>query len=260
MSTAAGSPTLQGLRVLITRPAHQAEGLARLLAARGADVVRLPMQAIEPTRQPQQAARLMAAAREAYAWIFTSANAVRFAAQLDSGVWPQRLLAIGTATATALAGLGRGVPQAPDTFSGEGLLELPDLQQLAGQRLLVVTGAGGLGALAAALQARGAEVEVAEVYRRVPLPHAEDAVLGALRGTQAIVATSGEGLEQLVRLTPAASQPTLFKKQLAVPSQRVVEKALELGFQRPPLVPEQVSDTAFVHCLQQWHSALPPKA
>lgn len=244
---------LAGLRVLVTRPAHQAEGLCRLLAARGAQVVRLPVQAIEPARQSAQVARQLAAARDYDGWIFTSANAARFAAQLDAGVWP-RLWAVGSATAGALASLGRAAQAPENAFSSEGLLQLPELEG-AGRRWLVVTGADGPGLLAAGLRERGATVEVAEVYRRVPLPHLPEAVVTALRGTSAIVSTSAEGLEQLLRLTPEANRPRLLRTQLAVPSQRVVEKALELGFQRPPLVPDQVSDPAFVRCLEQWHAS-----
>ncbi|HUP91505.1 MAG TPA: uroporphyrinogen-III synthase [Solimonas sp.] len=247
------SRPLAGLRILVTRPAQQTEALSRLLAARGAEVVRLPMQAIEPARQAQQAAERMAQARDFDGWIFTSANAVKFAAALDAGVWP-RLLAVGGATAAALTALGREAQVPADEFSSEGLLALPELQASPGRRWLVVTGADGPGQLAEALRARGATVEIAEVYRRVALPHTEDAVLGALRGTQAIVATSAEGLEHLVHLTPEARRPGLLRKQLAVPSRRVVEKALELGFHYPPLVPEQVSDPAFVRCLEQWHA------
>lgn len=249
------SATLAGKRILITRPAAQAEALRRLLQARGATVVQLPLLTIEPARQPALAARALQTSRDFDCWIFTSTNAVKFATQLDGGVWPAALVAIGAATATALQALGREALAPAGGYSSEGVLSLPLFAEPAGKRVLVVTGAGGLDLIAPELARRGVSVERAEVYRRVPLPHAPERVLAALRGTQAIVLTSLEALDQLLRLTPEASQAALKRKQLVVPSQRVVEKALELGFSAP-LVPDQVADAAFVRCLEQWaHSA-----
>src|SRR6185369_16623009 len=93
--------------------------------------------------------------------------------------------------------------------------------------------------------ARGASVERAEVYRRVALPYPAEAVVAALRRTDVAIVTSGQALEQLVRLTPAESPKLLLKKRLVVPSTRMLEKARELGFTQPPQVAEPVSDAGF---------------
>ncbi len=53
---------------------------------------------------------------------------------------------------------------------------------------------------------------------------------------------------------PSARRPALLDLQLVVPSRRVVEQAARLGFKRSPLVPEQVSDTAYLKCLEQWYA------
>jgi len=242
---------LAGLTVLVTRPAEQADALCLLLEARGARVQRLPLLTTEPARAAPALLQRFDQHRSAEGWIFTSANAVRHARRLDPGAWPARLYAVGAATAAALAELGCSALIPPRTFSGEGLLEHRSLQQVAGQRFLVVTGADGLGHIVDGLQARGAAVEVAEVYRRVALPHAPAQLEALLRPSQAILLTSGEALAQLWRLTPVPLQPELLGKRLAVPSARVVEQALALGFE-PPLLPEQVSDAAFVRCLEHW--------
>lgn len=249
--------TLARLRVLVTRPAAQAEPLCQLLAARGAEVVRLPLQAIEPARQPHLAQKLLQQERDAQAWIFTSVNAVRFARQLDAGVWP-RCLAVGAATAAALTQLGAVTVTAAGS-SSEALLALPELQDIAGRRYLIVSGEDGLDLLRSGLRARGALADKAAVYRRVDLPHAPAAVAQALRGVQAIVITSGEALERLLQLAPAAGRARLLRTQLVVPSQRVVELAQRLGFLLPPLRPESVADAAYVRCLEDWRAAgLPP--
>jgi uroporphyrinogen-III synthase len=234
---------LAGVRVLVTRPAHQAEQLCRLIEGAGGTAVRLPLLTIEPSTRAAEARRLLAAPREL--WILTSANAVRHALPLI-GDWPPRLAAIGPATAAALAAAGQDASRPLTGSSSEALLALPELQQIAGRLILVVTGEGGLQLLEQGLAARGALVERAEVYRRVPLPYPPDAVAAALRRSDVVLVTSGESLEHLVRLTPEGARASLLRKPLVVPGARVVEKARELGFSQPPRVAEPMSDAALV--------------
>lgn len=238
------SGALAGVRVLVTRPAHQAEGLCRLIEAEGGTAVRLPLLTIEPRANPADAQRLLAAGHDL--WIFTSANAVRHALPLIGGRFPARLAAVGPATANALAAAGGASATTPLAgASSEALLALPELGQIPpGARVLVVTGEEGLRALEDGLAARGARVERAEVYRRVPLPYPPEAVAAALRRSDVIVATSAQSLAHLVRLTPPEARKALLKKPLVVPSARVVETARELGFTQPPRVAEPVSDAA----------------
>ena len=90
--------------MLSTRPAAQGHTLVALLNARGAVASELPLFRIAPVGDPTAQRAQLAAARSASAWIFTSANAARRAAALDTGSWPS-LLAIGAATARTLAEL-----------------------------------------------------------------------------------------------------------------------------------------------------------
>lgn len=78
----------------------------------------------------------------------------------------------------------------------EALLALPELGAVRGQRILIVRGEGGRTLLADTLAARGAQVDHAVVYRRLPLPPD----LAALRQSGAItfVITSSEALRVLV--------------------------------------------------------------
>ncbi|MDD3764432.1 MAG: uroporphyrinogen-III synthase [Nevskiales bacterium] len=246
--------TLAGLHVLVTRPADQAESMCRLLLAHGAEVSRLPIQAIEAVRQPQQAARRLQQGRDALTWIFTSVNAVRFARQLDQGVWPGDCIAVGKATAAALAQLGVTAVAPDDAQTSEGVLRLPLLDDVSGRRILLVTGEGGRQLMQSTLAARGARVERVEVYRRVDLPHDAEAVANAVAAADVALLTNGESLRRLAELMPSARRPALLDLQLVVPSRRVVEQAARLGFKRSPLVPEQVSDTAYLKCLERWYA------
>lgn len=235
--------TLKGVRVLVTRPAHQAENLCRLIEAEGGSAVRLPLLTVEPSAHAAEARKRLAAGHDC--WIFTSANAVRHAQPLAAGPWPERLAAVGPATAAAIAAAGHAGAAVPLTgASSEALLALPEFQQVRGLRVLLVTGEGGRDLLERELAARGAAVERAEVYRRVPLPYPPEAVAAALRKSDVIIVTSGQALEHLFRLVPEASRAALLKKPVVVPAARVVEKAGELGFTRPPRVAEPMSDAA----------------
>ena len=236
------SGTLQGLRILVTRPAQQAEKLCRLIEAEGGVALRLPLLSIEPTAHPATARERLAAGYDV--WIFTSANAVRHASALTSGAGPQRIAAIGPATAAAIAGLGHGSALTGLGADSLALLELPEFQEVQGKRILIVTGEHGLNVLERELAARGAVVARAEVYRRVPLPYPPEAVVGALRKCDVVVITSGESLTQLVRITPEESRKLLLKKMLVVPSARVVEQARALGFTQPPREVTSMSDAA----------------
>jgi uroporphyrinogen-III synthase len=238
-----GEGVLAGRRILVTRPAHQADNLCRLIEAEGGTAVRLPLLTIEPVASPAEAQRRLAAGHDL--WIFTSVNAVRHALPLAGGRLAASLAAIGPATAAALAAAGGAVAATPLAgASSEALLEQPELRDVAGKRILVVTGAEGLELLERTLRERGATVERAEVYRRVALPYPPETVLAALRRADVLVVTSGQALEHLVRLTPEEARKSLWRKALVVPSARMVEKARDLGFLQPPRVAEPVSDAA----------------
>lgn len=249
-------PTLAGLRVLVTRPAHQAEPLRRMIEERGGEAPVMPLLTIE-SAYSDAAARILEDALGFDGWVFTSANAVRYAAELESGSWPT-LYAVGSATAQALAEAGHAgalVPLAGS--SSEGLLALPALQALAGRRYLIVTGEGGRSLLADTLRERGAEVETVALYRRRPVEYDAARVTAEIDMADVIVLTSGGSLEHLWRLTPVAARAGLTRCKLVVPSPRVVEKALELGF-AAPLVPDEVADAAIVRSLELWRE--PPAA
>ena len=251
------SGSLAGLGVLVTRPAHQADGLCQAIEDAGGRALRLPLLEIVPAPDPKTVAARLDAARGADWWIFTSANAVREAVRLDNGAWP-RLAAAGAATAEALCAAGREAMLVPAGSDGTpGLLAAPELAAPAGRRILIVTGADSLPALAAGLRARGAQVDVAEVYRRLPVAHPPAAVAAALAPAAVAIVSSSEALQQLFHLAPPPLRARLLDLQLALPSARVVEKARELGFARTPLLPARVSDSAWLELLQRWRLDAP---
>jgi uroporphyrinogen-III synthase len=246
---------LQGLRVWVTRPEHQAEALCGLIEAQGGKAVRLPLLSIQPPQDPAAAHQLLARVAD-FDWvIFTSINAVQNGVALAPGTarWPTRRVCIGAGTAHALeeAGLGKGL--APDSgSSSEDVLALPPLQSLRGQRVLLVKGEGGRDLLPRVLGSRGALVEQVEVYRRVPAEIKPKQLETLVSGIDAIVVTSGEALEHLAGL--ASQRSALFAAQLVVPSRRVVQLAQDLGFICTPLIPAHISDQDILDTLHDWHA------
>lgn len=247
---------LKGLRVIVTRPDLQAGNLTLLLEAQGAEAARLPLFAIEASGDDDATRRILQAHRDDDAWIFTSANAVRYAAEIDEreAGWPT-LFAVGGATAAALAKAGHPGAISPEQHaSSETLLQLPQLRDAAGKRYLIITGEDGRDLIATELGARGARVETLSLYRRRPVEYDEMRIEAEIAMADVIVITSGETLDRLWRLTPEALRSTLLALQLVVPSPRVLEKARALGF-TAPLLPETVSDDAIVRCLSNWRKS-----
>lgn len=248
------APSLAQLRVAVTRPAAQAESLCMLLEQHGAEVLRLPLQRIEALPSSAALEHALQQARSADQWIFTSANAVRHA-RGRLGAAPKPTIAVGPATAAALAAQGdESVTQPADEHNSEGVLALPQLQQVRGQQIALISGVGGRDMIEQTLRARGASVERIAVYRRVDVSYAPLQLETLLAPVQAIVITNGEALQRLAAAMTGAARAALLEKQLVVPSRRVVEQASQLGFTVSPLIPERLLDAACLQCLERWWS------
>lgn len=167
---------LFGQRVLVTRPAHQNDEMARLLRDEGAEPVTVPAIRILPPAEPGP---LEEAVREIsrYRWIvLTSANGVRalFEEIERQGkdaraLGGAKICAIGPATAEACAGYGVRPDVMPEEFRGEGAAEAvidaePDL---ATARVLLPRAEVAREALPELLREAGAEVDVTPAYRTV---------------------------------------------------------------------------------------------
>jgi uroporphyrinogen-III synthase len=161
---------LEGLRIVVTRPEHQAEELAGPLRERGAEVLLLPVIAIAPPADPR-ALELAAAQADRFDWlVFTSANAIgAFVAALGRapGEVQARIATVGAATRTVAERAGFAVSLTPERYVAEALVESFAREELAGQRILIPSAAVTRDVVAPALRARGATVDVVEAYRNV---------------------------------------------------------------------------------------------
>lgn len=249
-------PTLHGLGVLVTRPKHQADTLCRLIEDHGGIAIRWPTLVIAAPRDPAPALALFDRLAAYDLAIFTSANAVEWAlpAIRERGGIPDRLdiAAIGQASGRALArhGIDRCL-QPGDDFSSEGLLALPRLREVAGQRIAIVCGEGGRELLVETLSARGAWVDRAEVYRRErPAPANIEGLLARWKRGEigAVTVTSGENLRNLFDMLGVAGQDYLCDTPLIVVSDRIRRIATEYGCRRL-LLARDAGDDAIVAAL-----------
>jgi uroporphyrinogen-III synthase len=231
---------LNGAHVLVTRSAHQAENLSRLITEQNGVAVRFPTLAIVAVDDFCTIQNTLADL-DRYQWlVFVSANAVTMHSYYsDSGKMDQfksvRIAAIGKATAQALALAGLPVDLVPESgYTSEALLAMPQMQQMKGQYCLIVRGEGGREELAATLRSRGANVEYLEVYKRT-IPNVDSSQLSLLLAQDkldVITVTSGEALQNLLIMLEEKHHHQLFEVPLVVVSNRIRQIAADMGFKR----------------------------
>lgn len=221
---------LNNLGVLVTRPLHQSQELCRLIQSNGGCPILFPAIAIEPINNPELVQKLFSKSWNIV--IYTSPNAVQFAANLNFTVQANSIVAIGTATANTLNKVlnckSNFIPERQDS---EGLLNLPILMQPKDQTILIVRGIGGRTLLNETLTARGALVSIAEVYQRsLPKFNVEPMVARWKQEIQIVIATSGEILDNLLLLVGSNGRSKLLNTPLITISERLCYYAKELGF------------------------------
>ncbi len=245
---------LSGQKVLVTRPEHQSAALIKAIEQAGGEAVSFPVLAIAPSIRLDQAKQKWQQL-SGYQWIvFISANAVNYMADMLGGKieLPEAMnvAAIGKATAAALMQHGIAVDLMPlNGYNSETLLQMPEWQDLTGQKVMIVRGEGGREKLAQTLKQRGAETDYMEVYRRIK-PASDNRKIKTLlerNDLSAIVLMSGEAVQNLC--TMLNPDDTLRSIPVVVISARIAEIAAGLGFRRV-LVSQDVSEQAIVDTLK----------
>lgn len=252
--------TLQGVGVLVTRPAHQSENLCTLLHQQGANPIVFPVMEIADAEDQSTLLAIIDQLDRFDIAIFISANAVGKAMNLIQGrrnlPAALKLAAVGRSSAKALERHGRAADIVPaQRFDSEALLAMPELIEVAGKRIVIFRGDGGRELLADTLQQRGADVVYAECYRRVkPEADTGELLYRWARGEISIVVlTSGEGMRNLFDMLGNLGQQWLRKTPMVVMSERLRALAQELGVNAEVLVPDEASDQAVVDTLTAWH-------
>ncbi len=236
--------TLPRIRsLLITRPAGLAEGLAAGLRAIGVEPVILPLIEIAPAPDLVSLATALSCLTDCQWAIFVSPSAVRMGLaavheHLEGFPGSVRLAGVGEGSAKPLReALGRAVLTPVEGADSEGLLACPEMQAVAGQRVMLFRGVGGRTLIADTLAARGATVMHAVCYERRRLRPDISALhlrwrTGGMEGrggVDAVSVTSTEILDQLVRVMGEAGLALLQTTPLFVPHPRIAAAARAYG-------------------------------
>jgi uroporphyrinogen-III synthase len=251
---------LSGRTVLVTRPAHQAVALAQAIRAAGGTAFEFPALGVEAVSLDELSVPLARLA-EADIAVFISPNAAQFgmAAIRASDALPGaiRVFAVGPGTARALQAQGVSGVITSNGQDSEALLALPQLQDVAGKRVVIVRGVGGRVLLAETLRKRGAQVDLMECYRRLR-PQADAAPLLArwqVGGIDAVTVTSAETLHNLAALLGEAGMPLLAATPLFAPHEKIAEAARRFGIAH--VVATSGGDDGLVDGLVNWFRNTP---
>lgn len=249
------TPPLAGRTVLVTRPARQAEALVQAIRVAGGEAFEFPALDVEALSLDALSEPLARIA-EADIAIFISPNAAQFGmtAIRAGGTLPQvvEVFAVGPGTARALQAQGVGGVITPDGQDSEALLALPQLNAVAGKRVVIVRGVGGRALLADMLTARGAHVTFMECYRRVRPPADAAPLLARWQagGIDAVTVTSAETLHNLAALLGETGMPLLAATPLFAPHEKIAEAARRFGIARVIATPG--GDDGLVDGLVNW--------
>jgi len=235
---------LAGRRIVVTRPAGQCAHLVQLIRAAGAEPVLFPLLEILDVPDLQLLRAMADRLDEFDLAIFVSPNAVEKGLDVVNSrrSWPARLrvATMGPGSERELRRHGFGHVIAPaGRFDSEALLELPELRDVAGRRVVIFRGDGGRELLGDTLMARGAVIEYAACYRRVR-PRANASVLLGLwkqNRLDALTISSSEGLANLDEMIDIEGREHLKKTPLFAPHERIAGKARALGVETVVLTP-----------------------
>ncbi len=249
--------SLAGRHVAVTRPAGQAAHLATALSEQGAIPVFYPVLEI---RDLEDVAPVLDAAIRLDTYdlaVFVSPNAIEkaLALILPRRAWPcaLRVAALGKSSERELARHGiHDVISPPLRFDSEALLDLPELTDVRGRRIIIFRGDGGRELLGDTLKVRGATIDYVTCYRRTQ-PQLDPAPLLKLweeGRLDAVTLTSSEGLRNFHNMLGRLGQAWLKKTPAFVPHQRIAEQAQALGLDR--VIPTDPGDDGLMAGLMQY--------
>lgn len=230
---------LSNRRILVTRPAGQAESLCTAISACGGEAVRFPVLQISAPSDTGQLAAACDALDEFDVAFFVSPNAIQYALDyvLARRSWPARLAVatVGESSARALHERGfQSVISPSSGFDSESVLALPEFseQAIQGRSVVIFRGDGGRELLGERLIELQARVTYVCCYRRSrPELDPEPIVRLARQGClDAITLTSSEGVRNFVDMLGTGGLSVLRAVPVFVPHPRIAEFARAGGF------------------------------
>lgn len=250
---------LNGLGVLVTRPAHQAAELVTLIEQAGGTAVRFPTVEIAPPADPAALLDLLERLNDFDLAIFISRNAVEQTfgwLRARRRAWPAGLpvAAVGPASGRALTQAGVPEVLVPQSgFDSESLLALPAMKDVARKRVVIFRGDGGRELLAKTLKQRRAAVTYAQCYRRLrPVADVAPLVDAWRTGRIHIVSvTSTQGLRNLYDMLGETDRGWLLHTPVVTVSKAQAAECRRLGFSQDVLV-ATAGDVAILETIKTW--------
>ena len=198
---------LQGKRILVTRPEHQAAEIISLLKGHGAEVYPVPLIKIVPVGDNAGIKSRMKAL-SSYDWvIFTSVNGVdlflKAARRYKVGLGllkARKFAAIGRKTADVLENAGIPVSLVPKDFVQESLAEELIRRVPRDARLLLINAEGSRPVLQKSLIDAGLNVDALGLYKAAPVVenHARVKTMLAKKELDAVMLTSSSCVDSFV--------------------------------------------------------------
>lgn len=227
---------LTGQRLWVTRPDNQSARLLQLLTEAGARPVALPLLGIAVPLDTTPLDTALEKLAQFDLAIFVSPSALEMTLAALHQPWPAQLpvAVIGPGSQRLAATLGlNNIICPPTQFDSEGLLALPELQDMRNKKVLILRGNGGRDTLPTGLAARGAEVQLVSAYRRLPPAFGAARLADELgQGCDGIIISSSEAAQHLFQLAGAQLGQQLQSQLFFAPHPRIAETLRELGVRR----------------------------
>lgn len=250
---------LEGVGVLVTRPAHQAANLARLVKEAGGNAILFPALEIVEIADSAPLGELIDRLEQFDLAVFVSPNAAEIGLKKVRArrPWPPALkvAAVGQGSARELRRLGILEVLAPDEGNdSESLLALSQLRDVSGWRVVIFRGTGGRETLAEGLRQRGAQVAYAECYRRQAPQRDTAPLLARWQSGEigAVTVTSGDSLRNLAAMFGAQTEVLVKRTPLFAAHPRIAALAEQLGWET--VFSANHGDDGLVECLIEWRN------
>ena len=243
--------TLNGLRILNTRPKNQAHALSKNITDAGGVAIECPTIEIKATTNTWVDS--LSNLKEVDQAIFVSANAVHHCftqLKLNNIPWPGhiKIIAIGQSSEKALNEYNISVTHIPDEPDSEHLLKLDSLQQIKNQTVLLFKGEGGRQLIEESLLQKEANVITLNVYKRV-IPKIRHRFINSLWRddlVDIILLTSEQSIFNLFKMFNKDAHYWLQEKPCLVISERLAKSASLFGIKKIIIShPDRVMNTLF---------------
>ncbi|PVX32410.1 uroporphyrinogen-III synthase [Pasteurella langaaensis DSM 22999] len=241
------------MAVLVTRPDERGAQLVEMLNKSGIAAIHLPLFSISAGRELNELPNKINQLNAGDIIFVVSKNAVKFAAETLKSIgfhWRNdvQYIAVGQSTACCLSSLSEQTVIYPFAQeNSEGVLNLPQMQQLHEKTVLILRGNGGRELLAEQAKARGAKVDVLECYQRIPVAYDDNIAqvdLCKRSGVESLIVTSLAILQALIEFVPPEEQNWLKACRLVTVSRRIANFAIKCGWKSENILISARADNA----------------